>query len=94
MAVFCTTYRRIDGTVWSGPYIRADSREAATGIAASLILADQFYDHEHGVTVDGALVETVPADDGAGGEGRMKQQCPRCKEWCAHGFCGYCERVL
>ena len=23
-----------------------------------------------------------------------KQQCPTCREWCAHGFCGRCERVL
>jgi hypothetical protein len=30
----------------------------------------------------------------AGDEGRAKQQCPYCKEWCAHGFCGRCERIL
>ena len=23
-----------------------------------------------------------------------RRQCPRCKEWCAHGFCGRCEYVL
>jgi hypothetical protein len=23
-----------------------------------------------------------------------RQQCPYCHEWCAHGFCGRCERVL
>lgn len=27
-------------------------------------------------------------------EPRKKQQCSFCKEWCAHGFCGHCERFL